>query len=83
MQKITQEIIRNELMSFIQTNILDSTISITPETPFNEIGLDSMSIIEIVLFIERKFGIAISERDLIPDNLKSVQSLAECTFKCL
>jgi hypothetical protein len=42
-----------------------------------------MSIIELVLFIERKFNVAISEKDLSPENLKSIQTLAECTFKYL
>jgi acyl carrier protein len=35
------------------------------------------------LFIERKFEVAISEKDLTPENLKSIQTLAECTFKYL
>lgn len=83
MEKPSKENICNELLLFIQTNILDSTVKINNETLFSEIGLDSMSIIELVLFIERKFGVAISEKDLIPDNLKSVLSMAECTIKYL
>ncbi len=83
MEKISVEQISKELLLFVQSNLLDSKIAITPETPFNQVGLDSMSIIEIVLFIERKFGVAISEKDLTPDSLKSIQSLSDCTFKYL
>ena len=83
MEKISKETICNELVLYVQKNILDGSVSITAETPFKQVGLDSMSIIELVLFIERKFNVAITEKDLIPENLKSVSSLAECTFKYL
>ncbi len=81
MEKISIENICHELVIYVQKNILDDSVTITPETLFNQVGLDSMSIIELVLFIERKFKVAILEKDLIPDNLKSIRTLAECTFK--
>ncbi len=83
MDKISKEHISNELVKFIQTTILDSSITITAETQFKDIGIDSMSIIELVLFIERKFNIPLSDKDLIPENLKSVSTLTECTYKCM
>ncbi len=83
MEKISKEHICNELLLFVQSAILDSSLSITPDTLFSDIGIDSMSIIELVLFIERKFEVAISEKDLTPENLKSIQTLAECTFRYL
>lgn len=83
MEKISEELICSELLLFVQSSILDSSVSITPDNRFSDIGIDSMSIIELVLFIERKFEVAISEKDLTPENLKSIQTLAECTFKYL
>jgi len=80
-KKFSEQDICNELISYVKNNIVDSSISISNETPFNQIGLDSSSIIELVLFIERKFQVAISEGDLVPDNLKSVEALARCTYK--
>jgi len=82
-EKISIENICIELLLFVQSSILDSSVSISPETHFSEIGIDSMSIIELVLFIERKFDVSISEKDLSPENLKSIQTLAECTLKYL
>ena len=83
MEKISEELICSELLLFVQSSILDSSVSITPDKRFSDIGIDSMSIIELVLFIERKFEVAISEKDLTAENLKSIQTLAECTFKYL
>ena len=76
MEKISIENICHELVIYVQKNILDDSVTITPETLFNQVGLDSMSIIELVLFIERKFKVAILEKDLIPDNLKYIRNLA-------
>lgn len=80
-KKFSQQDICNELIDYIKSNIADNRILISKETPFNQIGLDSSSIIELVLFIERKFNVSISEGDLVPDNLKSVEALARCTHK--
>jgi acyl carrier protein len=80
-KKFSQQDICNELINYVKSNIADSSISISKETPFNQIGLDSSSIIELVLFIERKFQVTIPEGDLVPDNLKSVEALARCTYK--
>ena len=80
-KKFSEQDICNELISYIKSNITDNSISIAKETPFNQIGLDSSSIIELVLFIERKFNVSIPEGDLVPDNLKSVETLAQCTYK--
>ena len=77
----SEQDICHELISYVKSNITDNRILITKETPFNQVGLDSSSIIELVLFIERKFNVSIPEGDLVPDNLKSVEALAQCTYK--
>ena len=80
-KKFSEQDICNELIDYVKSNIADNSISISKETPFNQIGLDSSSVIELVLFIERKFKVSIPEGDLVHDNLKSVEALARCTYK--
>jgi acyl carrier protein len=80
-KKFSELDICNELIGYVKSNLADSSITIAKETPFNQIGLDSSSIIELVLFIERKFQVTVPEGDLVPDNLKSVEALAQCTYK--
>ncbi len=80
-KEFTKEYICDELMSYVKNNITDGSVLIGAQTPFNQIGLDSSSVIELVLFIERKFDVVIPEEDLIPENLKSIQALAHCTYK--
>ncbi len=44
---------------------------------FLEKGLiDSTGILELVAFVEEKFGIRVPDEDLVPDNFDSVSNLA-------
>ena len=81
MSKFTQQEISQQLQSFIQSTIVEKHIAVQQDTPFNQLGIDSMSIIELVLFIERKFKIAIPEAELLPANFASVRTLADCAFR--
>jgi acyl carrier protein len=69
---------KKELCKFISENILAGEISVEPETILSDIGVDSFSIIEIILFIERKFGVSIPHESLTPENFVSVNALVEC-----
>lgn len=77
------EEIAQQLQEYIRTSIVDEQITIETDTPFSKLGIDSMGIIELVLFIERKFRITLPESELVPSNFRSVASLAECAFRNL
>ena len=81
MEKITRQEISQQLQTFIQHTIVEKHIVVHEDTPFHQLGIDSMSIIELVLFIERKFRIAIPEADLVPATFTSVHTLADCAFR--
>lgn len=83
MNSISKENIIIELRAFIQENILDQPDLLDENQPFNNLGIDSFSIIQIVLFIERKYKVAMTEKDLTPANLASISSLADFTLNHL
>lgn len=83
MKDISVEIISQEVCSYIKSTIVDGGVIVEPTTKFNQIGIDSLSLIDLVLFIERKFNIALPEEDLLPENFKSAETLAKCTFRHL
>ena len=72
--------IEYELLQFAKTNILAKGVELDVNSALKDLGVDSYSVIEIVLFIERKFGVVLPESDLIPDNLKSIKALASAAF---
>lgn len=69
-------IIIEEIKKYIQKNILAEAVPIDANTNLKQAGIDSFSTVEIILFIERKFGVSIPDEKLVPDNFKTLQSLA-------
>lgn len=48
-----------------------------------ESGVDSLSLVMLIVSIEESFGIAFSDDDLQPDNLQTLSNLIELTEKYL
>ena len=69
-------IIIEEIKKYIQKNILAETVQLDAETNLKQAGVDSFSTVEIILFIERKFGVSIPDEKLLPENFKTLQALA-------
>ncbi len=78
-----QKEIEAGLLEFVRNNIVAKGVEIEAEDVLKDIGVDSYSVIEMVLFIERKFGVTLPEEKLLPKNLKSVRSLAACTVSMI
>ncbi len=69
--------IENNLIKFLKDNVLDENVTLKSDQDLSKIGVDSYSIVEIVLFIERKFGFVIPDSELKPENFKNIQSIAK------
>jgi len=39
--------------------------------------IDSMALMDLVLFLEKTFGIEVEEEDLVPENFQSLNSIVE------
>lgn len=71
----TREMIRQ----YIASNILftDNGYPYSDEASFlNEGIVDSMNVLELVMFVEQNFGVKVDDQDIIPDNFDSVAKLA-------
>ena len=82
-KSITTAHISFSLVQFIKNEIVAESLEIDENTVLAEIGIDSFSLIEIVLFIERTYGVVLSDDSLNPENLKNIQSIAACTMEQL
>jgi acyl carrier protein len=69
-------IIIAEIKKYIEKNILAEAVQIDAATNLKQAGIDSFSTVEIILFIERKFGVSIPDEKLLPENFKTLQALA-------
>jgi len=68
--------IKSEIVTFLKNNILAEGIQISSNTILRDIGIDSYSIVEIVLFIERQYGFVVPDSYLKPENFESVDSIS-------
>ncbi|POZ50051.1 acyl carrier protein [Methylovulum psychrotolerans] len=74
----TQDDIESQLCEFLRTNVLAGDVAVSPETPLSLIGVDSFALMELVLFIERRFGLELPAEALTPENIASAGALAGC-----
>ena len=80
------EHVREQLRRYLATNVLfsDNGYPYPDDVSFLENGVvDSMSVMELVLFTEKTFSIAISDREIIPANFDSVENLANFILRKL
>ncbi len=74
--KYKTEEIASELCVFLRENILAPNVEVTASTELSNIGVDSFSLMELVLFIERRFSLILAAESLTPDNIASVGNLS-------
>jgi acyl carrier protein len=73
-------VVENAISSFIIDNFLFGDISAAPalDLPLVQSGLvDSTGILEIVAFLETKFGVHTADEDLAVDNFGSIATIVK------
>ena len=66
----------HELLDLIRSEILDSAEPLTPQGDLFAAGLDSMGIMQLLLVIEDRFGVAIDPADLSRGNFSTAEKIA-------
>ena len=67
-----------ELRDFLAREVVGASVQITDDAPLSELGVDSFALMEIVLFIERRWGVVLPVEQLTRENVRSVASLSRC-----
>jgi acyl carrier protein len=70
--------IKTQIRQYIARNLLfsDNGFAYEDDASFLEEGIvDSLGVMELVLFIEEKFEVKVKDEDLTPDNFDSVNKL--------
>jgi acyl carrier protein len=75
--------IENKLINQIAAILSCSSLSIKPDAQLHTLGVDSLSFVEILVFIEKEFKIKLIESGLDKEDFKSVRSLAARINKTL
>ncbi len=70
------EAVSDQLCDFLRANVLAGDVTVQPDTKLSQIGVDSFSLMELVLFIERRFGLELPAEALVPENIVNVRALS-------
>ncbi len=71
--------VEQEIRDYVANNFLfsDRGYPYADSTSFlNEGIIDSMNVLELVMFVEKRYRFKVNDRDIIPDNFDSVSRLA-------
>lgn len=72
--------IASEIKQFIISNFLfgQEGSGIADDQSFLESGIiDSTGLLELVAFVEQKYGISVGDRELVPENLDSLKNISQ------
>jgi acyl carrier protein len=71
-------LIAQEIRGFVVANFLfgQEGGSLSEEQSFLETGIiDSTGVLELVAFLEQRYGISVDDRELLPENLDSISNV--------
>jgi acyl carrier protein len=69
--------VRSETREFICSNffVTDSVTLLDTDSLLDQGIIDSTGVMELIEFLQRKFGVEVADGDMTPDNLDSVQRI--------
>lgn len=74
--------IAESLCVFIRNNLVADHVEVKHTTPLVKLGLDSFSLIEIILFVERQYGLELPDEAFNQENIHSSETLASYIYQC-
>jgi acyl carrier protein len=68
--------IQQDLIQRIADILSEEPATIDPEAPLHTLGLDSMRMVEVIVFVEKRFGVDLMDSGLRREDVASVAALA-------
>jgi acyl carrier protein len=70
--------IKNQVRSFITSNfyVVDPTALADDMSLLDRGIIDSTGVLEVIMFIEETFNIKVEDSEMLPENLDSIESIA-------
>ena len=78
---MNEDLIITEIQGFIESSILDRRVKLEPETNLQKAGVDSFSIVELIIFVQNNYNITIPDSQLLPANFQTIQSMARMVIQ--
>lgn len=78
MEKKTVKDIEETLILEVATILVTNPSKITPDTPLHTLGMDSLRLVELLVFIEKTFNLKLMESGLTREDFQTIRSLSSC-----
>lgn len=78
---VTKEHLIKRISDYLTKRFLASEVVFNPKIAFADFGIDSMTVVELVMYIEEEFSIIIPADQLTGNNLASLEALANCAIQ--
>ena len=75
--------VQTKLLEFLRSGVFSTQVEVTEETDLIASGFDSMSLVSLLVFIEKTYGIWIPQSEINEDNLKNPSTLAAVVVRLL
>jgi acyl carrier protein len=78
-----QSQIQTQLLEFLRQGMFSAQVKVSEDTDLIANGFDSLSLVSLLQFIEKKYGLWIPENEINETTLKNVSSLAAVIARLL
>lgn len=75
--------VQNELLAFLRGGIFSSQTEVTAETDLVANGFDSLSLVALLQFIEKNYGLWIPESEITEITLQNPRTVADLVVRLL
>ena len=76
MEDMSVQAVEQKLILEIATILCADPAAIKPDVPLPSLGLDSMGFVEILVFVEKTFGLRLTESGLNREDFQTIRALA-------
>jgi acyl carrier protein len=76
MSKLNAREVEQKLIQEIATVLAVDPATVRPDVPLAKLGMDSMSFVEILVFVEKAFGLKLIESGLTRQDFETVRAMA-------
>ncbi len=76
MSGLDQETVSRELRHFLMSEVLAAGVQLEDDSVLADVGVDSFALMEVVLFVERKYGVVVPMEQLTPDGIRTLRGLS-------
>jgi acyl carrier protein len=80
---IEEKDVQAPLLGFLRGGVFSALEGVTEETDLIASGFDSLSLVSLLVFIEKTFGLWIPQSEITETNLKNTRALAAVVVRLL